>query len=581
MERYIKIAAGIPADKLFTYKTIQPPERKIKGCRALIPFGNRTLTGVIVDETEKPENIDIKEIIELLDEKPVFSDNMLNFTRWMADYYMASWGETLKSALPSGLSPKSVIRVERTWESSSGIIPSMKKKAPRRAAVLEAILRHEEDISIGFLENITGLQGITPQLYALEQEGLIKVHRVIVNRARSKTQKAAYIPDEILSNDEALKDIFDELDKSAPKQSLVLSNIFISQSDTSSPKLLTEIKEVTGDSGSAVKALEKKGIIKIIDLELDRNLPSDKYESLARRNEAALKLTAEQSRAADLILEKIDIGEFHPFLLHGVTGSGKTLVYMKAIKKALDSGRQALLLVPEISLTPQLIDRFELSFPGKIAVLHSRMSEGERFDSWRSIVSGKATLVIGARSAIFAPLDNPGLIIVDEEHEHSYKQEDPAPRYHARDAALVRARMDNAVAVLGSATPSIESMYNAKTGKYTLLEITSRADGASMPIIRVIDVLDSWKHGKMKGYFSEGLIEAISSRVQKNEGVIIFQNMRGYSSSLQCRNCGYVPECTNCDVTLTFHKNIAQLRCHYCGHAEEQKIFAPIAAMKN
>ena len=256
---------------------------------------------------------------------------------------------------------------------------------------------------------------------------------------------------------------------------------------------------------------------------------------------------------------------FKPFLLHGVTGSGKTLVYIHLIKDILKLGKTSLLLVPEINLTPQLIDRFKQAFSEDFAVLHSRMSDGERFDSWRSIRDGKVRIVLGARSAIFAPLKDIGLIVVDEEHEPSYKQTSPAPRYNARDLAVIRAKMENAVVLLGSATPSIESMFNAQSGKYELLQITDRADGAKLPVINVINTLEARKHGQLIGSVSKILLDEISERIIKKEGVILFQNRRGFSSYIECMECGFIPVCQNCDVSLTFHKVRNQLRCHYCG----------------
>jgi primosomal protein N' (replication factor Y) len=262
----------------------------------------------------------------------------------------------------------------------------------------------------------------------------------------------------------------------------------------------------------------------------------------------------------------MDSGEFKTFLIYGVTGSGKTLVYLHNIRKAINSGKGVLILVPEISLTPQLIDRFEKSFAGMVSILHSKMTDYERVYSWRQIASGKVKIVLGARSALFAPIQNLGIIIVDEEHEQSYKQESPAPRYNARDAAIVRAKNENAVIVLGSATPSIESMYNTMNGKYELLNLKQRADGAEMPFVRVIDMIDSMKKGKVINSFSKVLLDMIEDRLAKNEGVILFQNRRGFSTVLICKSCAHTPECIHCSIKLTYHKSRNILKCHYCGY---------------
>src|SRR6185503_5610797 len=295
---------------------------------------------------------------------------------------------------------------------------------------------------------------------------------------------------------------------------------------------------------------------------------------------ALKKIRAVMSRSDDG-RSKMEDGKVNPssilhppsstFLLHGVTGSGKTEVYLQAIAHALSQGKGAIVLVPEISLTPQTVERFKARFSsGKlqtlVAVLHSHLSAGERHDEWHKIRQGRARIVIGARSAIFAPVEPLGLIIVDEEHENSYKQEE-APRYNARDVAVVRGQMDNAVVVLGSATPSMESFYNVKRGKYRLLELPARVDEKRMPIVRVVDMRKENRKQKGTPIFSEQLREAILRRLERKEQTILFLNRRGYSTSLQCTQCGYIAECPNCSVSLTYHREAQELRCHICNHS--------------
>jgi primosomal protein N' (replication factor Y) len=567
MNKIAKIALPVPTRTLFSYEI--PPEyvsEDLVGRRALVPFGRRTLTGYIIETAAESDIADLKQIREILDERPVFSEKMLRFAAWIAEYYMASPGETLKAALPQGMSPKSVMQVRILRRPDQGEIARMRRKATRRAALLEELLTHDEYISVGFLEQTLKTKNISAQLEALVESGYIELRRLVEKASAPVKQQYAEIDPGIMADEERLRQAMDELDKRALKQSMIMSKLFLAAKAGSPKLLISDLIRETSASRSAINALVDKELLRIGEMEIDRSIAPSDQESLARRDESALELSEEQEFALDMIIEALDPAEYKPFLLHGVTGSGKTLIYIHAIRRTIDSGRTALVLVPEISLTPQLIDRFERVFPDNIAVFHSRMSQGERYDSWRSIHRGRAKIVIGARSAVFAPLENVGLVIVDEEHESSYKQDSPAPRYHARDCAVVRARLEKAVIVLGSATPSLESMYNARTGRYTLLKITGRADGARMPRLRVLDMLNARKSGNNVGAFSKDLLDSIADRVGKKEGVILFQNRRGFSAMLECPDCGHIPECRDCAVTLTYHRSGDYLRCHYCGY---------------
>jgi len=566
MKYILKIALPLPVKRQFDY--ILPEdlyEENLVGRRVLVPLGKRTVTGIIVDVTDESESSKLKEIFELLDEEPVFKPNFLELTKWIADYYITSWGITLNAALPQGMSPKSLLKVEIDKPLTEVDIQLLEKKAPRRAELYREFLNHFDPISVSSLENIMNSKSIMPQINALEKMGAIQCKRVLQGSAKPKTQKAVRISDEIFNDKAKLKDILDELDAKAPKQSLMLSHLFLLRMNSTIPALAADALKQVNCSPQTITALEKKGYVETFYVEIDRSKELLQGENLSTRNEAELELTAEQESALDKIIESIKQHSSKPFLLHGVTGSGKTLIYIHIIEEALNRGKTALILVPEISLTPQLIDRFERVFPDQIAVLHSKMSEGQKYDSWRAILNGKVKIVLGARSALFAPLTNLGIIIVDEEHEHTYKQDSPAPRYNARDAAVVRAKIEQCSIVLGSATPSLESMYNANSGKYSLLNITQRADGASMPKIKIIDTLNAKKTGQMDGPFSKELIQEIIHRMQRKEGVILMQNRRGFSVLLECPDCGNVPMCKDCDVAMTYHKSSNQLRCHYCG----------------
>lgn len=334
--------------------------------------------------------------------------------------------------------------------------------------------------------------------------------------------------------------------------------------------LLRDLVKTAGTTADTVRRLENKGLVAIQSRISER----DPYANENILPTQPLDLNEEQARALKEVTEAMDVGPAvaaAKFLLHGVTGSGKTEVYLQAIEHALNQGRGAIVLVPEISLTPQTVERFKARFCSGsvktlVAVLHSHLSNGERHDEWHKIRQGRARIVIGARSAVFAPVDPLGLIIVDEEHEHSYKQEE-SPRYHARDVAVVRGQMENAVVVLGSATPSIESFHNSRTGKYRLLEMRERADDKRMPLVRVVDMRHEFRAQKGPPIFSNKLVEALRQRLERKEQAILFLNRRGYATSLQCKVCGYVAECPNCSVSLTYHRDEQALRCHVCGHA--------------
>lgn len=566
MNDVVKIALPLSVNRLFTYYL--PEGAAVDECigrRALVPFGKRMLTGVVVSASESEGLKNIKTIDEILDEEPAFSESMLEFTKWVADYYMSTWGDVLKAALPQGMTPRSLLRVNVIRNLAPDELDKMKKRAPKRAAVYEKLLEHTGFVSADWLARDLQIPNISSFIRALETAGYIECERVVEKDLKPKTQKALTLSEKALEDEEFLKRSLDELDRRAPKQSLLLAHIYLQGKMESRTPLLADAIRETGSPASAAKALAEKGLIKILDVEIDR-AAYDQGGGLSSRDESQLDLTVEQKSALGEISKAIEEEKFSPFLLHGVTGSGKTLVYIHAIKKARELGKTALILVPEISLTPQLIDRFEMVFPGEIAVVHSRMSEGARYDAWRAVRRGKAGIILGVRSAIFAPLENIGLIVVDEEHEFTYKQDSGGPRYHARDCAIVRGRMEQAAVVLGSATPSLESMFNARSGKYKLLEIKGRADGAALPAIRAVDTLEERKAGMFHKGFSNILIEAIIERIEKKEGVILLQNRRGFSSMLECPDCGDIPMCENCAVSLTYHKKHHQLRCHYCGY---------------
>jgi primosomal protein N' (replication factor Y) len=566
MARYVNVAVPLPMRKLFTYQL--PDDLRVeRGARVIVPFGSKHLTGIVV-ELDVPPHPEAKPIAELLDEStPAIVPSILELTRWMADYYLCSWGEALAAALPRELAPQSIVRVRLLRMPNSEEFEQLERRAPKRALLLALLAQHTNPVTVGYLQQQLQTESITAQLEALESAGYIEIERSIEKEMAPKTERC-YVPSPtLLESSEQLERTLAQLEQRAPKQAQALAAIVEHYTRHKQPLLRRDAAAVCNTSESVLSALVEKGYVHASAVELDRTA-SDSGASLAPdRSELELPLTDEQAHAVGRIVEAIGAERPKTFLLHGVTGSGKTLVYMHAIAAALEAGKSALVLVPEISLTPQLIDRFTGAFGSGVVAFHSRMSAGERYDAWRQIRRGRARVVLGPRSALFVPLSELGIVIVDEEHESSYKQESPPPRYNGRDAAIVRGHIEHAVVVLGSATPSLESMYNAATGRYHLLELTSRADGATLPLIRVVDTIEERKHGRMQGRFSRTLLEAICARVERKEGVIILHNRRGFAPRLECPECGHVPQCRYCNVALTYHKRTNQLRCHYCGRA--------------
>jgi primosomal protein N' (replication factor Y) (superfamily II helicase) len=569
--KIVDVALPIPLNRIFSYEVPEEYDNDIlTGRRVIVHFGKRILTGVVVNEylVEKSDNL--KTVDEILDLEPLFSTSMLKLTKWISNYYFCSWGESLKAALPQGMSPKSVLKIKLLKEIDKNELDVMSKTAPRRASIIKELKSHKGMLTAGYLESKLGVGSISSQLEALANSRIISVERVISRKNKTNLIKAIKFNDNYKS-DEKIQHEISEMQSKAPGQAVFLAYMLRKMNKNTGFIYLRDAIKESGVSRTVIQQLISKGILVSENIEsYDREvIVKDNNESLSKRNEIILELTDEQKSALTEITNGILKMSFNPFLLHGITGSGKTLIYLHTINKTLEIGKTALVLVPEISLTPQLIDRFEKTFPEQVAVLHSRMSKGERYESWKSVFLKEKKIILGVRSAVFAPLKNIGLIIIDEEHDSSYKQNEPAPRYNARDVALMRGKLENAVVVLGSATPSLESMENALSKKYKLLTIKNRADGAKLPKIKILDLIEFRKAGKMFGLLSEDLLSVISEKIKNREGVIVFQNRRGFAPVLECKNCGFIPQCEHCSVPLTYHKSRNKLQCHYCGRFYE------------
>jgi primosomal protein N' (replication factor Y) len=544
-------------------------ERAKVGSRVLVPLGKREKTGVLVSITREAPSINtkVRPISDVLDPTPVFDEDFLKWTKWLAMYYLTSWGEVLNAALPEGLKPETKARVYATDNARDA-----SDLTPPRAKLLDEISQHADGISIDRLGKLTNSKNLYATLHALEEAGFIRIERQLTKQATVKKETVVQLAPNLLVGSAELSDVLNQLEKEAPRQAnILLALVQQAQMEPDKPLTAPLLLKRAGASQSTFKALQEKGFV----VTTRREKSSEEIHGVPTTHEddiSNINLTNEQQTAVDAISKSLRTGKSKTFLLHGVTGSGKTEVYISLARQVLSENSGVLILVPEISLTPQLIDRFKrrlsLANDSDIAVLHSRMSTGERSVAWRSLIMGKTKLAIGARSAVFAPVQNLKLIIVDEEHEATYKQFDKSPRYHARDAAVARAAMMNAVAVLGTATPSVESYHNAREGKYELLQLTERAKSAALPTVKIVDLRTAENRrdfAKAKMALTPELREAMKMRLERKEGIVLFQNRRGFATYLECQNCGNPELCPNCSVTLTYHRAKDQLRCHYCG----------------
>jgi primosomal protein N' (replication factor Y) len=535
-----RVTLEIALRKEFDYSI--PPELVDQvdvGSRVQVPFGSRKVLGCVTGLAEESAHAKLKPILKVIGAQTLVTPKILKLARWIGEYYCCAPETALKSVLPEAVRHEQANWRERLHVRAlpvNGELP----KLPKRQKEVWRILEERPELPLSELLALAKTTAATVR--RLEDRGLVTLAPEISER--DPYAREHILPSQPLplnpAQARALAAIIAAMDEGA-------------KSAVQSPKSKVEGPESAGVQGS---------MLDVGCSMLDVQRPSP----LAPRPSPLAPSSS-------------------TFLLHGVTGSGKTEVYLQAIAHALEQGKGAIVLVPEISLTPQTVERFKARFSSGplqtlVAVLHSHLSAGERHDEWHKIRQGRARIAIGARSAIFAPVEPLGLIVVDEEHEHSYKQEE-APRYHARDVAVVRGQMEGAVVVLGSATPSLESYYNCGKGKYTLLELPERADDKKMPVVRIVDMRQTVRPGKAVPIFSPQLKEAIAQRVERKEQVILFLNRRGYSTSLQCPLCGFVAECPNCSVSLTYHRHENKLCCHICAHVEPVPAVCPNEKCRN
>ena len=552
---YVEIVFPLPFRKSFTYLVPTELEKQAKiGVRAVAPFGKRTLTGFIINKVKKVSiKEEIKPITDILDEQPIVDSEGLKFYAWLADYYLCSFGEALKLAVPYGSEVESKRKIIPDQKACAHLLTKEKNKSSTRGKILK-VLSEKKEINLQQLQKIVKKKNIYSTLRTLQQQGVITLLD-LMQPAKVKAKTVNYV--KLNKTVAQVYSLFPEIERRSPKQVKLLLEL-VAAKGKGLP--VAELLHKTASSKSSLDSLSAKGIVKIYEQEIDR-----KYVEHYKEEQTKFTLSHQQEKVIGEVSKEIDEDKFKTFLLHGVTGSGKTQVYIELTKKVLEKKKTALILVPEISLTPQITSRFFNAFGDEVTVMHSRMSPGERYDSWHRIIKGKSSVVIGARSALFAPLKNIGLIVVDEEHDASYKQSDMVPKYNARDAAIMLGSISNCPVLLGSATPSIESMYNAKTGKYHLLELPERIDNAKLPVITLVDVNKERKKQRMENIFSRILLDKIEERLKRGEGVIILQNRRGFSTQIYCTDCGEVELCDNCSVPMVYHINKNNIQCHYCG----------------
>ena len=557
MHFFVEVFLPLALAKTFTYCVSESEYDFIKkGMRVAVPFGkNKIYTALVIDKhQERPTLYEAKEIHQILDEKAVVTEIQIAHWQWIATYYMCAIGDVYRGAMPSALLLESeTIISKRTNDFIDETVLSDDEYLVFQALQLQSSLKINEIVSILNKKNIF------PVIQKMIDNGILALQEEMVENYKPKLVRYVRLQSQYNSNN-GLGALLDTL-KNANKQKEIVLTYFQLLATEKKPITVKKLVDTANSTSGIVKALIEKEIFEDYYLQEDRVIFS------GDGREDQLQLSDFQQKAFDEIILSFTTKEV--CLLHGVTSSGKTEIYIKQIEEYLQHGQQVLYLLPEIALTTQLVSRLSAHFGNKVAVFHSKYSNNERIEVWNQVLqnSEKAQIVIGARSALFLPFLNLGFIIVDEEHEQTFKQMDPAPRYHARDAAIVLANFHKAKVLLGSATPSIETYFNAKSGKYGLVEITKRYGNVMMPNIELVDLKDKYFRKKMNGHFSDVLVESITNAVSLGEQVILFQNRRGYSPLLECLTCGHVPQCQQCDVSLTYHKHKNQLRCHYCGYS--------------
>lgn len=561
-EQFADLILPLALQRLYTYKI--PPayfSQLKKGQRVVVQFGKSKMYTAVVHaiHDNMPEHYDAKEILEVLDVKPVITEHQFRIWEWMAEYYLCTLGEIMIACLPAimKLQSETVVSVNPLFENESIVL------TPEEQLLVDN-LNVRGSLSVSDASKFTGLK-IGLRLIRNMMDRNILVHNEEMQDA-FKPRKVNFIRlSAAAAGEDFMQDLFSKIEKKAPKQLHVLMS-FMQMTQEKGKDFLskTQFLKQSNASASSLQQLITKGVFEIFEDE-ENNAVAPAVPTGFQMVLSEIQQGAYEKVEESFTKKKVT-------LLHGVTSSGKTEVYVRLINDVIGSGKQVLYLLPEIALTTQIINRLKRHFGDQLLVFHSRFSNRERADVYMKLLSDgedgvfRYPIIVGARSAVFLPLKNPGLILVDEEHDSSYKQQDPAPRYNARDTAIMCGQIYDCRVLLGSATPSMESYHNAETGKYELVIMNERYGGIKLPRIRTVDLKDAYQKQKMKSWFSQDLLDRIKHALSEKDQVILFQNRRGFAPVLECHKCGWIPQCINCDVTLTYHKKSNHLKCHYCGY---------------
>lgn len=567
---FAEILLPIPVPGTFTYRVPYALNDKVRvGQRAVVQFGKtKIMSGLILGISETVPSVEVKYIMDILDDEPLVNEVQLRFWDWVHLYYMCHLGEVMQAALPSALKLSS----ESTIALSPDYVLDTIALNDYEYMIVEA-LQIQPRIAISEVSKIIGFKKVMPLIHTMMEKGIVVMEEELNEKYKAKYERFARLTANY--RDEArVQELMDNLTKRAFKQLEVMLAYYTLGGDCDNDVVVKDLLKKADASSSILKAMADKGIFEVYEKKVSRL-----KEYKVQADVAGIQLTEAQQTALEQI--KSGFAEQKPVLLHGVTSSGKTEIYIKLIKEAIDAGKQVLYLLPEIALTAQIINRLKQYFGERLGVYHSRYGTNERVEVLEQVrdfaktQSKRHQIIIGSRSAVFLPYSDIGLIIVDEEHDSSFKQVDPAPRYNARDAAIVLANIHKANILLGSATPSYESYYNALSGRYKLVELLERFGGVQMPEIVLSDMRVERRRKTMKADFGGTLIDAMKETLDAKNQVILFQNRRGFSLRLECDDCHHVPQCINCDVSLIYHKQQNVLRCHYCGYTASVPMECP------
>lgn len=565
---WVEVILPLALPKTYTYSVPEKLVKKLQiGCRVEVVFGkNKKYAGIIKSINQEKPIYETKEILNVIDDEPVVYPKQLQFWKWVSEYYMCSEGEVMAAALPTHLKLSSediLIYNEEYGDNFSSL-------DDEEYLLAEALLIKKE-LKITEVQQVANIIHVYPLIKRLIEKRVCFIWESLTDKYKEKKENFVLLNPEY-SSDKKMSALMDDSLTRAPKQMEMLLS-FLHLSKTEGEVSQTQLLKKSGASPAQLKGLVDKNILTI----QKRN--TDRIQSLPKKMEVNFELNNAQKNALNEINNGFENKEV--CLVHGVTSSGKTLLYIKQIEKMVKEGKQVLYLLPEITLTAQIIRRLQLFFGGNIAIYHSKFNNNERIEIWNKIKTGELKIILGARSALFLPFKNLGLIVIDEEQDTSFKQQDPAPRYNARDAAVFYASLFNAKVLMGSATPSLESYYNAQKNKYALITLTERFGGTQLPEIKIIDTKTVAASKKGKVMISPQLKTAIEVALQSDKQVILFQNRRGYAPFLLCGTCGFIPHCENCSVTLTLHKYSNKLHCHYCGNTYPKPITCPACGSVN